>query len=358
MYKFFRIFLNRYIFLSLRGVEYNDDAAIRTSERWIVADTKRSSAYRNDKRQKGISLVELSVVLGIIGITLAGAIDLAIRKTESDRVKETNVRMDAIEQAMQVYLINNQLLPCPANASLALSNSAAGVSGVTAGTPDVCNTNFSTASGIWAGAVPTKTIGLSDKIMADDWDRRFTYVVDNRVTNNSITTNNCSSTSGSEMCFKNTTPLTGSITINDSTGANITTQAIYVLISHGKNGYGAFKYTGNATQLAQPASPDAGEVSNAATSNGTLDNIFVQRDTNATFDDTVRYKTKANIIEEISGITDANTCLAALDNVNQNVTATSTDPCIGLTGPIGTVGTALYNCNQLGIQVNNFCLQP
>lgn len=298
----------------------------------------------------GFSMVELSVVLTIISITLAGALDLATRKTESDRVNETNTRLDVIEQALAVYVANNQRLPCPADASLALSNANAGVAG-TALSGD-CTTAFNFGAGnIYSGAVPTKALNLSDKYIADDWDRRFTYVVDSQFANsgpNSVVVTNASCASDSQ-CFKQA--LSGGITINDTTaGTAISTIAVYAIISHGKNGYGAWKYTGSATRLAASADTDekenAGDDRTLATAG--FNTIFIQKDTTTTFDDITRYATKAIIIDRAGGITDSTTCTAAYDAVTN--TGSGADPCPG--------ATSAANCYNLAAQVNKLCLQP
>lgn len=309
------------------------------------------------KGQKGFSLVELSVVLTIIGITLASTLDLATQKTEAYKVKETNARMDAIEQAMQVFLLKYAYLPCPASSTAALNSSGAGAEVVSAGPPRVCNTtiNNGTTYGIWEGAVPVKTLGLPDKMIADAWDRKFTYIVDNRYVNSAATAT-CSSTIGSQMCFKNTVVPNGAdatvMTINDSTANSSSTRAtdaIYVLISHGKNGNGAFTYGATTTAVQLTASADADEVSNAAVDDASFDATFVQADTSATFDDIVRYKSKAQMIDSVNGITDPITCLAAADNLITSTTTYSLDPCPGNT---------VTACRSLATQVNTFCLQP
>lgn len=302
---------------------------------------------------QGFSLVELSVVLAIIGITLAGALDLATRKTESDHITETNLRMDAIEQALAVFVINNQRLPCPADATLAPGS--AGSEG-TPSSSGCAGSNFNSGY-IYSGMVPTTTLNIDDKYMVDDWGRRFSYVVDMRFANNSSTTN-CSSTTGSQVCFKNTTipqsTDTTAITINDSTGAARTDIAVYSLISYGKNGYGAWKSSGSSTRLT--ASTDTDEKENAGNDRTAatpgFNSIFVQKDTTTTFDDIVRYSTKALIIDNVNGVTDSTTCTSAFDANTLNVASTTTDPCPN------TDAAKQTKCYNLASQVNKLCLQP
>ncbi len=288
-------------------------------------------------KQKGFSLVELSVVLTVIGITLAGALELATSKTESDRISETNTRISAIEQAMESFLIKNQRIPCPADATAALSSASAGVESNDGAAPPICNKNNNGSSGVWVGGLPTKTLGLPDRYMADDWGRRFIYAVKSDFTNNITTNPLCDGDSASGashlICFKYTTA--GNITVNDSTGAARTTEAVYVIVSHGKNGFGAWTYSGTGPLA---ASSDTDEVQNAQ-DGGVYNSTFVQKDSSTTFDDIVEYKTKALLIDNISGITDSTTCAAA---------ASSSATC---------TGEAASDCTNMAAQVNKFCLQ-
>jgi len=298
---------------------------------------------------RGFSLVELSMVIAIIGISLSGALDLATTSTTAQMISSTNARLDAVEQALQVFVLNNQRLPCPADATA--SQISAGFEG--AATVNGCaNSNFSSGT-VYEGMVPTKTLGLSDQYMADAWNRRFTYVVDARFAN-SASTAICSSTTASQMCFKNTTipqsTDTSSIKINGSSGTQIAANAAYAIISHGPNGSGAWIYSGSATRIA--ASSDADEKSNTGNDAGTFDNIFVQKDATTTFDDIARYSTKANITESIGGSSNpftGSTCSTASD-ASSNPTKGPTDPC-----PLAFVSNTCY---ALAAQVDSLCLAP
>jgi prepilin-type N-terminal cleavage/methylation domain-containing protein len=327
---------------------------------------------------RGFSLVELSVVITIISITLAGAIDLAINATEAQKVKTTNANMDAIETALQLFILKNQRLPCPSDPRALQANAGTEVPPTAAGCSAAANLLVS--GRIYEGMVPTKTLGLADTYMVDGWNRRFTYAVDMRFANSSTTTTSCSSTTGSQLCFKNTTVPqstdTTAIQIQTATtgGAVIATNAVYALVSNGKNGFGAWQYagTGVATGNQLPSSTDTDELNNAATSSATLNNIFIQKDSTTTFDDMVRYATKAALINGVNGETDPTSCLQATDAVNNNNPAATpiagtpgiansaypSDPCTGLTGPSTTPSTPLNICYALATQTFNFCLQP
>ncbi len=271
-------------------------------------------------KKSGFSLVELSVVLTVIGLTLSGALTLATKKTESDKIEETTEKMERIEQAIELFLSQYQRLPCPSDASVADTSANFGVEGTPSAsdadsdgdTDGVCTlANFNNGAGqnIFAGGVPVRRslsynhiINLTYDDMFDGWGRRFLYVVDARLANSIATNASCLTNSA---CFKKTTPepiTNESITIwGDTTGTNITTTtAAYAIISTGKNGNGAFTYLGSATRLTDSA--DAGELHNMPAFNvTTIDKIFISKDSTATFDDMVTYQTKGNIIIGANG---------------------------------------------------------
>jgi prepilin-type N-terminal cleavage/methylation domain-containing protein len=302
--------------------------------------------YIKTGKYQGFSLVELSVVLAVIGITLGGALTIATKKTEADKVAETERKMDLIERALNRYLTTYytgwaQRLPCPAAGATAINSSTFGNETATP-TAAGCTADFNSGR-IYGGVVPTKYLRLPDDVMIDGWGHRMTYVVDYYFAN-SITTNSlCDGTAVADhkTCFKYAD--SGTIRINDASGNARTTTAVYAIISHGPNGSGAWTYNGSATRLA--ASADASEQSNAGNDAGSFDNIFVQKDKTSTFDDIVRYRTKWQIIDDAKAITDPDVCSAALYQVSNP--GDSNAACTG-------IGDETI-CRALAAQVNSWC---
>lgn len=293
------------------------------------------------KKQSGFSLVELSVTLAVIGVTLGGALTLATKKTESDKLSETETKMELIADALDVYLTANQRLPCPADGSLAVTHANFGVAGTAAASSATvgCTTlsNFN-STGVYSGVVPTKTLLLPDDNMIDGWGRRIDYIVDFNFANNGTTNAVCdgSAVALHKICFKYA--VNGSITVNDSTGAARTTTAVYVLVSHGKNGRGAWIPTGSATRLA--VATDVDELNNSVAADGSgFNTTFVQKDTDTTFDDIVAYRTKAQILDDANTETDTDLCTAA---------AAYATNCLG--------ATSVTVCNLLSTTIDALCL--
>lgn len=294
---------------------------------------------KNKIMQSGFSLVELSVVLTVIGITLSGALVIATKKTESDKIEETNYKLDKIENAIDAYLVKNGRLPCAANGSYVETNAAFAFEGFPneSSGSGACSVASFSAGNIYSGIVPTKTLQLADEFMLDGWGRRISYVVDARFANN-ITTNgicNGGSLSGQKICFKYQPA--GGITVKDASGQNRTTQAVYVLFSSGKNGNGAWKRIGSATMLA--ASLDAGELENAGDDEGAFDTVFIQKDETTTFDDILRYRTKPQIMSDAKTVTDFDLCNQAADAATL---------CAG--------SASATNCTAMATQITAWCL--
>ncbi len=293
-------------------------------------------------KQLGFSLVELSVVLSVIGITLGGALTLATKKTEAEKLEETEDKMDEIATALDLFLINNQRIPCPASGSVAITAANYGVEGqgsapTVAGCQNLGADHGLSSGDIYIGVVPTKTLNLADDVMIDGWGRRISYAVDYKMALNITINTNCADSTPHadyQKCFRQNP--TGGIRINDASGTAKTLEAVYALISNGDNGFGAWKKNGSTTRLT--ASSDADELENTD-----ADIIFVQRSETATFDDVVRYRAKTQIIDEVGGVTDDDVCAAA-----DSAAAT----CTGASNPDDT------NCLLLAATIVSFCFQP
>jgi len=194
--------------------------------------------------QAGFSLLEMSIVLAIVGLLLAGLLPTLSGQIEQQRGNETRKQMNDIKDALIGYAIVNGRLPYPASASAVTGTASAGVSDSTLTT---------------TGVIPWVTLGTSE---TDAWGRRFTYSA-----TNSFIASNFALTSTGSLAIKITT-----------TGTNVATGIPAVLVSHGANGYGA--YTPQGTQIVASSDSDEADNSNA-------NNNFVSHDPTPAFDDLV-----------------------------------------------------------------------
>lgn len=186
----------------------------------------------------------MAVVLVIGATLLTAGLKVLSSQLENSNYKATKNKLDVIKDALTTYLAANNRLPCPDNDFTAPDGQE---NRVTANDPTtVCAVSY--------GIVPYQTLQLSQEASLDGWDNFFSYQI-----STAPATSNWSLTA--EFGVGNT----GSINVstrNSSAGAAVAdiNKAAIVLISHGKNGGGA--YTVKGTKYDD--SPGADEVANAA----------------------------------------------------------------------------------------------
>lgn len=272
----------------------------------------------SNHRSFAFTLIELSVVLLILGLMIGGIMSALTQESRRTKQLDLKTKMDAIEEALGAFVKKNNRLPCPADGAYLLTVANFGKEGGTAGggtcangatydgngnrtadtTPPTANFYLTNTAG---GVVPVRTLGLPDEYAFDPWGGRFTYAVDIRLT----------ATSAFNTYFPVNT--TGSITVNDNAGGARATNAIAVVISHNQNGHGAFQLSGSRKNA---GSSNANEQTNchcsAAAAAGVWSSIFVMgantttssTDLRASFDDTLRYYTRATLLTNLDVATE------------------------------------------------------
>jgi prepilin-type N-terminal cleavage/methylation domain-containing protein len=192
-------------------------------------------------RARGFSLVELSIVVLVIGIVLTMGIGAWTANLENQAHSATAQRQATIKEALTGYLRRNSRLPCPDTDFTApdgIENRA------TAGDPTTaCTAAF--------GVLPYVTLGLARDAVRDGWGNFFSYHVSN--------TNITAASSGNWSANTDWTRTawfrpgnTGLITVNERSGATVTpvaTSIVTVVVSHGRNGLGAYTIGGTRNTL-------------------------------------------------------------------------------------------------------------
>ena len=177
-------------------------------------------------KQHGFSLLELSIVLTILAIVLAGGITLSTAKVEQNQIQDTYDEISEIDNALDAYAVANTALPCPApiNAARAdaeFGRAAATCDGSTAGLTRV---EYPASSGnfVIIGGVPFYTLEMPDEYLADAWNGRYLYAV------------------GEPFITAVNSGDTGFILVQDDASAAISDQVAWVVVSHGASREGAF----------------------------------------------------------------------------------------------------------------------
>jgi prepilin-type N-terminal cleavage/methylation domain-containing protein len=199
----------------------------------------------------GFTLVELAVSLAIIALLLGMLVVPLGTQMDVQRASDTQRQMEHIREAVIGFAIARGRLPCPATPGTPTGTAGAG----TENKPGA-------ACGLTEGVIPWSDLGVPE---ADAWGRRFTYRVTTAFADDPV---------GMQASFLITD--NGDITVTDG-ATNIASNLPAIIVSHGKNGLGAFQ--SNGTQLAGAA---GNELENA-NANGT----FVSRTHAPDFDDLV-----------------------------------------------------------------------
>jgi prepilin-type N-terminal cleavage/methylation domain-containing protein len=304
------------------------------------------------KFKKAFSLLELSIVILIISILISGSMIASVTAMNNAKYKVTREKIAEIYKAMGNYLINTKALPCPASlTSIKSSNTNYGVAGI-GGDCSLSGVYANSTNTIVYGMIPTQTLGLNADMAEDGFGSKFTYIVVK-----ALTSANDVSGFGAASVVGN---LTVKESLNNTLQINNTSDAIFVIISHGANKFGAFN-NDSATQ--NTLSTDLDEQKNygsIAASTVTLGANFVYAAiNNDLFDDIVFYKNKNTILLDFNAlsliacpqeVTSANcsgggNCTWPKSNYNQIVS--SNESCT--TGFTSTVAKPTRRCGAFGV---------
>ena len=227
-------------------------------------------------RSKGFSLVELAVAVAIIALLLAGAMIPLATQIDVRNVADTQRSMESIREAIMGFAQANGRLPCPA------------AGGTPAGTTDTTTWATPIAAGaeqwdpanlrcyIEFGVVPWAALGVPE---TDAWGRRFSYRVSPAFADDVNlwkTWSSAQNTAGppalpapqivpaiaspknqNPSCAPTPAPTLSSFAIcslgdiaiftrggSTTTAVPLGTALPAVIISHGKNGFGAWQTNG------------------------------------------------------------------------------------------------------------------
>lgn len=242
---------------------------------------------------RGFTLVELAVVITIIGVLIAAGTAAVRAQIDVAKNNATKTRLETAKQAITSYISRNKHLPCPAVPTL--TQTALGY-GMEAANPGVCTSVPVIAGSTVRGILPWRSLGMTDADGKDGWGRMFTYQVTRTATG--LTAVNVSAMTGSINVYSGvpTTncplPPAPPATCNQ---INAGYPATFILVSHGKNGLGA--YLDNGSKMANPTS--ATELENTNNNNNYVTADFNDIAPNV-FDDALTFMSPQDILNQIS----------------------------------------------------------
>lgn len=228
-------------------------------------------------RQKGYSLVEMSIALSIVALLLTGGLAIVSKTSNAKRMKITAEHIAEIESAIAAYEAINLYLPCPAVSNALENTSSFGVSATYSTSSHSCTTVSNNT-----GAVPVRTLNIPDSLAYDGWGRRITY----RLATGFGAANDFANSS--YMGDLQVTDLAGNekTAINNKPPYNI--GAAYVIISNGADG--------NATETAIAPSVSGSTSREEENRNHSTNTIYIQDEQTYEFDDIVGYKQKDDVV--------------------------------------------------------------
>lgn len=216
------------------------------------------------KKNGGFSLIELAIITTIIGLLLSAGLQ-TYRTYMVVKVKnDTDVRRGLVEEALARHLFNFGFLPCPAPPQQPPSNANAGkancatatavgacsaaaaslgiciadTTSATSGRHSTCNPGALTVKDrVIIGTIPYIDLGLSVKDSLDGWGNRMTYAVSQYLTSAATYNESCGAIT--LQTWNTTTGLPSTSFYNGTASAHL-----FVLLSHGATGAGAYSYYG------------------------------------------------------------------------------------------------------------------
>ena len=210
---------------------------------------------KNNSKNKGFSLIELSVVLAVISIALGSGLLTFNKYSEQGKVQETRDKMRYITHAILNYARANNSLPCPADGTLTNQDEELGIGDTDAACASA-NLDYGTGEDqVFTGMLPIVNLGLSPSLALDAWGNRFTYAI-----------------AASEVTSLSTPAISGdTLFVRVCSGSQYMRNIAGFLLSHGENGYGAWPGRGGSRKSTTGAT--TAEIRNATPSSSCAYNI-------------------------------------------------------------------------------------
>lgn len=194
------------------------------------------------RRACGFTLIEMAVAVFIIALLLGSILVPLTTQVEQRQISGTERTLDEIREVLVGFALVNGYLPCP-------DTDNDGAENVTA---NRCSSISGSRS---HGNLPFATLGLA-AAQYDVWGNRFRYAVREDYARRDTVFSLSTTSADLRVC-----PVQGSC----GGGQALTSSAVAVILSHGKNGYGA-------------TSGIAGTTNPSASSNDELENTDADRD--------------------------------------------------------------------------------
>jgi prepilin-type N-terminal cleavage/methylation domain-containing protein len=200
----------------------------------LMLNRYRKNTNKENKMRAGFSLIEMSIVLLILSIVVAGGLTVGQNLMAREDYDNTTETLKELSVAIKRFYAQNYRLPCPASREAKLGDAEYGrettctdAGNLLGAAPTGTEWIDNGTDDIFIGSLPTRDLKISDRLMKDAFENRITYAVMDNMTDDSTFAS-----------------ASGAITVNDGTGNDILTDAAFVILSHGDDGKGAISFLG------------------------------------------------------------------------------------------------------------------
>lgn len=194
------------------------------------------------KNKKAFTLIELAVVLFVISSLLVVSFEVGKFFLIQNQIKATNVKLNAIQKAIEIYVRRTNHLPCP---TYLAEESGYGIEDCDTAVSDASKGFYQTNDAV-AGGIPYRDLNLSADMSYDAWGGKFVYKVykpaltDLRnIDSRNIDTNKYI------VVYENVDSALLDISAIPSPDEVVSMQTIYTLSSFGQNKYGVYNFNSN-----------------------------------------------------------------------------------------------------------------
>ncbi|MEM7252982.1 MAG: type II secretion system protein [Pseudomonadota bacterium] len=200
---------------------------------------------------RGFSLIELAIVIGIVGLLLGAILVPLATQLKLSKVRDTQARLGEVREALVGYALRNGRLPCPEDPATVPT----GVEGPRSGAPLVCD--------FPEGILPWLELNVAPD---DAWGRHVYYRPGREFTASQLDNCNPGITDRLDLCDRGDAliqtrvddPATSAV--REKTLGVVVDRPAAVILSFGPNGYGARSYGGDVVPV--PAGVGGDEVVN------------------------------------------------------------------------------------------------
>ncbi|MDY0028646.1 MAG: prepilin-type N-terminal cleavage/methylation domain-containing protein [Pseudobdellovibrionaceae bacterium] len=207
--------------------------------------------HHTREHEAGFTLIEISMVIIIVAVLLTPLIAMYSNYYIGKKITDTEENLTESSSYVSTFFSATGRYPCPADPALPVTDPNYGIEDCTASGAIVSAAGIRTATNlVYIGAIPITTIRntltaggvegfFPDQSTQDGWNNRLTYAVTSSLTNSST--------------YKFYDGQIGAIDEYGNNTAGINDDAHYAVISHGKNGGGAYSSSGTVVSACPAA---------------------------------------------------------------------------------------------------------